>query len=122
MEFSVHLQGFHDFSPHRSASGTATIESRDIPPERVGLEGSYDHAGLSKRVMRLLSDHFGCFVAESLRISQRGQVVVIFSRAGVPKDLINPMVDLILHLEGANSVEINGIRHLRRSYVLHSMR
>jgi hypothetical protein len=123
MEVSVHLQGLHEFSfapPIRQvALATPTIGHRDIPPERIGLDGNYDHAGLSKRVTRLLSDHFGCLMVEPLRISQRGQVVVILSRAGIAENLISPIVGLILQLEGAASVEINGVRHLSRSYVFH---
>ncbi len=126
MEFRVHLQGLHEFSfaPPicQTALAASAIGHRDIPPERIGLDGDYDHAGLSKRVMRVLSDHFGCFVVEPLRISQRGQVVVILSGTGIAEHLMNPMVEMILQLEGAASVEINGVRHLGRSYVFHSMR
>lgn len=118
MEFSVHLQGFHElsFSPpiRRAGLGLSTIERRDIPPERIGLDGNYDHAGLSKRVIQLLEEQFGQLV-EAWRISQRGQVVVIFSRLGISEDLIHPMVNLILQLEGAASVEINGVHYINRS-------
>jgi hypothetical protein len=114
----VHLQGLHEFSfsppIHQVALGFSTIERRDIPPERIGLDGNYDHAGLSKRVTKLVSDHFGHLTVEALWISQRGQVVVIFSRSGIAEDLIPQMVDLILQLEGAASVEINGRLHLSR--------
>ncbi len=122
MEFSVHLQGLHEFSfsppIRRVASGLSTIERRDIPPERIGLDGNYDHAGLSKRVTQLLSEQLSHLTVdltiEMLRISQRGQVVVICSRIGIPEELIHPMVNAILQLEGAASVEINGRRHLSR--------
>jgi hypothetical protein len=118
MEFSVHLQGLHEFSfsppIHRVASGLTSIERRDIPPERLGLDGNYDHAGLSKRVAQLVSEQFGLLTGEALRISQRGQVVVIVDRAGIAEEFIPSMVDLILQLKGAASVEINGVRHLSR--------
>ncbi len=119
----MHLQGLHDFSfspsLRRVASGLSAIERRKIPPERIGLDGNYDHAGLSKRVTELLAEQLGPLTAEVLTISQRGQVVVIFSQLGIPDDwihpLIHPMVDLILQLEGAAAVEINGICHLSRA-------
>lgn len=120
MEFSVHLQGLHEFSfsspIRRATSGLATIERRDIPPERIGLDGSYDHAGLSKRVTQLLAEQLSHLTVETLRISQRGQVVVICTRFGIAEEVIHPMVDSILQLEGAASVEINGRRHFGQGF------
>jgi hypothetical protein len=114
----LHLQGLHEFSfsppIRRVSSSLSTIERRDIPPERIGLDGNYDHEGLSKRVTQLLAEQLSHSTVETLRISQRGQVVMICSRLGISEEVIHPMVDLILQLEGAASVEINGRRHLSR--------
>jgi hypothetical protein len=129
MELSVHLlQGLHEFS-FATSTGQAIlglcrppIECRDIPPERVGLDGQYDHAGLSKRVVRLLTDHFGPFVVNEWRISQRGQVVVIVSKTGIADNLLDPIVDLTLQLKGAAAVEVNGVCQRRRSYARCAMR
>lgn len=122
----MHLQGFHGLSFPQSiglcSSGLekqsktlSKIEGRAIPPERIGLNGEYDHAGLSKRASCLLAERFDASIVEQLRISQRGQVVVILSKMMLSDDLLHQMVALVLQLQGASSIEINGVRHFHQS-------
>ncbi|NJN49798.1 MAG: hypothetical protein HC805_08585, partial [Alkalinema sp. RL_2_19] len=51
-----------------------------IPPERVGLNGEYDHSGLAKRVQLALQQRFGAAIAH-LEIAQRGRVVILTGKS-----------------------------------------
>ncbi len=86
------------------------VECRAIPPERVGINGEYDHDGLSKRVRLLLSEQLPHSV-ETLRISQRGRVVVVIG-PWVTEEMAQKIITLALQVEGATSVELNGV-HVR---------
>ena len=86
------------------------VECRAIPPERIGINGEYDHAGLSKRVRLLLSEQLTNSV-ETLRISQRGRVVVVIG-PWVTEEMAQKIITLALQVEGATSVELNGV-HVR---------
>ena len=89
------------------------VECRSIPPERIGINGEYDHDGLSKRVRLLLSEQLTHSV-ETLRISQRGRVVVVIG-PWVTEEMAQQIINLCLQVEGATSVEINGICLVPRS-------
>ena len=118
MEFRMH-QGLHNISCN--VAGTINnvpsninsanlepriVECRAIPPERIGINGEYDHDGLSKRVRLLLSEQLANSV-EALWISQRGRVVVI--GPWVTEEIAQRIVTLCLQVEGATSVEVNGV-------------
>ncbi len=89
------------------------VECRSIPPERIGINGEYDHDGLSKRVKLLLSEQLTSSV-ETLRISQRGRVVVVIGR-WVTEEMAQRIINLCLQVEGATSVEVNGVCLTSRS-------
>lgn len=78
-----------------------------IPPERVGLNGEYDHRGLAKRVA--LTFRQQCLPAEieKLRVTQRGAVVVMVGKIADQRLLIK-LVNLAMATSGAADVEING--------------
>lgn len=76
-----------------------------IPPERVGLNGEYDHYGLAKRVEVALQQCLGQKVVASLKISQRGQVV-IFSGRSISSSVAQQLETVALSTEGAAFVEI----------------
>lgn len=80
-----------------------------IPPERVGLNGEYDHSGLAKRVMRALQARFSIQDLEGLRVTQRGKVVILMgsirSRAALEQ-----LSAIALNVEGAIAVETTGLR------------
>lgn len=78
-----------------------------IPPERVGLNGEYDHSGLAKRVLQafqVLSEDL-----DGLRVSQRGKVVILMGSLR-STELLNQLVSIALKVEGAIEVETHGIR------------
>jgi hypothetical protein len=76
-----------------------------IPPERVGLDGEYDHSGLAKRVARSLRQTLGDATAARLEIAQRGKVV-IFRGQFLDARLVRQITRLTLEIEGADFVEI----------------
>ena len=115
MEFKVH-QGLHNVSGNINNVADdiyivnfepKLVECRTIPPERIGINGEYDHDGLSKRVRLLLSEELTHSV-ETLRISQRGRVVVIIG-PWVTEEMAQRIITLSLQVEGATSVEVNGV-------------
>jgi hypothetical protein len=76
-----------------------------IPPERVGLNGEYDHAGLAKRVRLVLQQKLGKEVVAQLDIAQRGKVVV-FHGTSLDARFIRQITHLALALDGADFVEV----------------
>ena len=85
-----------------------TVECRAIPPERIGIDGEYDHAGLSKRVRLVLSEQLTNSVEKTFAISQRGRVVVVIG-PWVTDEMAQRIITLSLQVEGATSVELNGV-------------
>lgn len=89
-----------------------------IPPERIGLSGEYDHAGLAKRVMLALEHSFSIDDLRTLNVTQRGGVVVlngwVSSRAQLER-----MVAIARSVHGATDVEAIGV-NLRQFDALES--
>jgi hypothetical protein len=81
---------------------------RAIPPERIGLNGEYDHNGLAKRVALEFSKTFEPDELENLRIAQRGTVVVVLGDIPSQQFLIK-LVAVVMGVNGAVDVEINGV-------------
>ncbi len=81
---------------------------QSIPPERMGLQGEYDHHGLAKRVGLLVRQNFTAEQLGSLRITQRGAVVV-FSGKIPNQRLLIQLVNLAMATTGAADVEVNGV-------------
>lgn len=82
---------------------------RTIPPERVGLNGEYDHSGLAKRVLQALKTRFAAKDLQGLRVMQRGKVVILLGSVA-SMELLKQCVSIAQRIEGAIDVEINGIR------------
>lgn len=80
-----------------------------IPPERIGLNGEYDHNGLSKRVMAAFEANVAIAALEDLRVTQRGRVVILMGR--LPQaQILSQLVNIALSVEGTGDVETTGIR------------
>jgi hypothetical protein len=79
-----------------------------IPPERVGLQGEYDHQGLVKRVLCAFQQNCDYSEIGQLKVSQRGDVVVIMGAISSQRLLIK-LVNLAMATPGAGDVEVNGI-------------
>lgn len=80
-----------------------------IPPERVGLNGEYDHSGLAKRVLQALQNRFSAQDLQQLRVMQRGKVVV-FVGGVASLEVLGEVVSIARQIEGAIDVETNGVR------------
>ena len=97
-----------NYADLESRSTVRGIECRAIPPERIGINGEYDHAGLSKRVRLVLSEQLTNSVEKTFLISQRGRVVVVIG-PWVTEEMAQIIISLSLQVEGATSVELNGV-------------
>lgn len=84
------------------------FQGRGIPPERVGSDGKYDHAGLANRVKLALELEWAAS-ADGLRVSQRGQVVILAGQVE-SLELLQKMIDRSLTVEGAAFIEYIGVR------------
>lgn len=64
----------------KAASGSvdvaASAQENSIPPEKVGLDGSFDESGLAKRVAKALDDA-GISDSVGLWVAQTGNTVVL---------------------------------------------
>jgi osmotically-inducible protein OsmY len=79
-----------------------------IPPERVGLNGEYDHSGLAKRVALAFQENVSAEEIANLRVTQRGRVVILMGEVA-NKRLLNRLVSLAMQVDGATGVETSGI-------------
>jgi hypothetical protein len=92
---------------HRLMQPASPPISQTIPPERVGLQGEYDHQGLAKRVSLTIRQNCSAEQISDLRITQRGAVVVFSGKISGQRLLIK-LVNLALATAGATDVEVNG--------------
>jgi hypothetical protein len=113
---NLHGSGFEkgDFLcssvPHRAWNAVMGLAAANcllsaIPPERVGLDGEYDHSGLAKRVARSLQQTLGDATVAQLEIAQRGRVVILRGQS-LDHRLVRQITRLSLEIEGADCVEI----------------
>lgn len=79
-----------------------------IPPERVGLNGEYDHFGLQKRVQRALQRNFHPHVLSQLSVSQRGRVVILQGTVS-DRALLQQLVEVAQRVEGTIRVEAHWV-------------
>ena len=95
-------------SPFSVMESPQWFQGRGIPPERVGLNGEYDHAGLANRVRLALKLEWASGM-ENLRVSQRGQVVILSGQVE-SLELLQKMIDRSLQIDGAAFAEYAGVR------------
>jgi len=78
-----------------------------FPPERVGLNGEYDYHGLANRVRHAFRQRFGEASLQDWAIAQRGSIVTL--RGPVTSAyLLYQFIELVLRMEGATGVDVNG--------------
>jgi hypothetical protein len=79
-----------------------------IPPERVGLNGEYDHNGLAKRVSLAFGQEFQPTDIANLRVRQRGGVLIFTGRV-LTQRLLTQLIQTALQVPGAIDVEVCGV-------------
>jgi len=80
-----------------------------IPPERVGVNGEYDHSGLANRVMLALQEQFEAIEIAQLRVLQRGRVIILLGQIS-NWQLLTCLVNVASAAYGASTVETHGLR------------
>ncbi|KAM3107611.1 hypothetical protein [Phormidesmis sp. 146-33] len=80
-----------------------------IPPERVGVDGEYDHSGLAKRVSLAFCEQFEAKDLDRLQVTQRGRVVVLIGRV-FDQQTLTQLVDVALEVYGTATVETQGVK------------
>jgi hypothetical protein len=76
-----------------------------IPPERLGLQGEYDHYGLAKRIQARFKQRLGRLAAADLAIKQRGGAIILSGHVA-NRALLEELIDLALQTEGTTQVEV----------------
>ena len=93
----------------------ATV-ARMIPPERVGVNGEYDHSGLANRVMLTLRDQFEAIEIAQLSVLQRGRVIIFLGQI-YDWRLLARLVGVASAVYGTSTVEANGLTILDETKV-----
>lgn len=86
-----------------------------IPPERVGLNGEYDHSGLAKRVALTFQENVAIEEITNLRVTQRGRVVILMGEIA-NKRLLSRLTSLAMQVDGATGVETSGVTTLDKPH------
>jgi len=81
---------------------------RGIPPERVGLDGKYDHYGLQKRVEAAFQECIESNELAQLSVSQRGRVVVLQGHVA-SREVLQHLIAIAGRAEGAIRVEAHSV-------------
>ena len=98
----------------RSQRGTEYVSQaaiapfRMIPPERVGINGEYDHSGLANRVMLTFREQFETIEIAQLSVLQRGKVIIFLGQIS-NWQLLTRLVSVALSVQGASTVETHGL-------------
>jgi hypothetical protein len=108
--FSSFRKG-HECLDAQDTSALNSIFFTSIPPERMGLNGDYDHNGLAKRVSLVLSDQFSSSDLQDLHVAQRGAVVVLTGKLET-RSLLERITQVAQAVHGAAEVETLGVRIL----------
>lgn len=80
-----------------------------IPPERVGINGEYDHSGLVKRIKLAYCKQFEAKELSRLHIAQRGRVVVLMGSVS-SQQILTQLVNIAFAAHGTAAVEKQGVR------------
>ncbi len=90
----------------KAASGNVDVSSaakeNSIPPEKVGLDGSFDESGLAKRVAKALDDA-GISDSVGLWVAQAGNTVVLKYNPDA-ESILAKAEEVAQGVEGAGSV------------------
>lgn len=86
-----------------SVSVAQSAQTNSIPPEKVGLDGSFDESGLAKRVAKALDDA-NISDTVGLWVAQKGSTVVLKYNEDA-KGVLAQAEQVAKGVEGATAVE-----------------
>lgn len=115
MKSSVQMPSRSNARPSSRPSQPSTVKEMPyalfstIPPERIGLNGEYDHNGLLKRVLAAFRENVAIAEIEDLRVTQRGRVVILMGRLPHAQ-VLTQLVSIALSVDGTGDVETTGIK------------
>lgn len=91
-----------------AAASPATASGQSIPPERVGLDGSYDESGLAKRVALAFDNDAQLDDVGTLWVAQLGSKVVL--KGKVPdQSYLNKAISIARGVNGATDVDADEV-------------
>ena len=91
-----------------TGSLTSLVFFRTIPPERMCLNGEYDHSGLAKRVEQAFRKQFQRGQIDRVSVAQRGRVVILKGQVS-HQALLKELEAVALGVAGAAYVEIQAV-------------
>lgn len=93
---------------YKEGKSSVNLLFQTIPPERVGIDGEYDHNGLAKRVKLALCEQFAAHEISQIRVTQRGRVVILMGTIS-NRQLLTQAVDVASAVYGTAAVETQGV-------------
>lgn len=91
-----------------TATAPATSGGQSIPPERVGLDGTYDESGLAKRVALAFDNDAQLDDVGTLWVAQLGSKVVL--KGKVPdQSYLNKAISIARGVNGATAVDADEV-------------
>jgi osmotically-inducible protein OsmY len=90
-----------------------------IPPERMGLQGEYDHYGLAKRIQARFKDRLGRVAAAKVMVKQRGGAIILSGQVESP-GMLEELIALAIKADGATQVEVYDMQVNSLAAVAHS--
>jgi osmotically-inducible protein OsmY len=101
------IRGVCYASPERFVGEFTALQN--IPPERVGLKGEYDHYGLAKRVKKRFCDRLGSHSVRNILVKQRGAAVLISGKVA-HQSMVEQLVEIAMEVDGATHVEVRDVQ------------
>ena len=88
----------------------AELQGKEIPAERVGLNGEYDQSGLAKRVAQAFDETPGFDDIDTIWVAQTGGTVVLKGKA--PADVLPKMSAIARGVNGTTDVDYSQVEKL----------
>lgn len=110
LQEAVEQAGFSlaEGSAEEGAAAEPPEEGGAIPPERVGLDGTYDQSGLAKRVVRAFDNDPDTDDIETIWVAQLSSTVVLKGSVPSEEDL-ERLVAIASEVEGATDVNTDEV-------------
>ena len=87
-----------------SACNQTNLGTKNIPEERVGLEGEYDESGLAKRVVKAFKTDSDLATIKTVYVAQTGSTIVLKGTAP-NSEILDKMVTVAQTVDGVTQVK-----------------